>query len=251
MVTRNDITVDWNVSPRIVTVASPSTELLMQDLVDTLRTIEDDFRGMSEISLLDAFGKQGLFGTVAVGITVALQDAQIEFQARTTPAETGTATTGSVTQLIDSTASFVVAGVKRGSIVVNFTDQSVSDVLRVVNATTLDLRGLTGGTDNDFDIGDSYKVWNIPLVNALGGNLTAVDDLGAQINPLLSTFATQVSRALSADSTIVDDSRIADLHKMRGLDAANPWKITDTSHVAGSVSQTISDDGTTTTVQRT
>lgn len=202
MATRNDISVDYSVSPRIITVDAPSIELNMQDVVDTLRVIEGEFRGMSETSLLDAFGKQGLFGTVDVGITVLLNDVQVEFEARTTPAETGSATTGSTLQLIDSSADFVTAGVARGSFVINFTDLSVADVLEVVNANTLTTRGLVGGTDNDFDIGDVYRVWNVAQVQALGGNLTAVDGLSAEINPVLPTFANQILRALAANATL-------------------------------------------------
>ncbi len=202
MATRNDINVDYSVSPRIITVDAPSIELNMQDVVDTLRVIESEFRGMSETSLLDAFGKQGLFGTVDVGITVLLNDAQVEFEARTTPAETGSTTTGSTLQLIDSSADFVTAGVARGSFVINFTDLSVADVLEVVDANTLTTRGLVGGTDNDFDIGDVYRVWNVAQVQALGGNLTAVDSLSAEINPVLPTFANQILRALAANATL-------------------------------------------------
>ena len=42
MAERSDITVDWGVfsrsSPRIITVGAPSTSLILQDLVDTIRS---------------------------------------------------------------------------------------------------------------------------------------------------------------------------------------------------------------------
>jgi hypothetical protein len=204
---RNDISVDFNVSPRIIEVAAPSTELTMQDLVDTLRVLEDDLpRGIVEPKLTDASGKQPLGGGVSVGITVSLQDAQVTFEARTTPAETGTHTGGtSTTQLIDSAADFVAAGVSRGSLIVNFTDQSIVDVLEVVNPNTLLIRGsLTGGIGNNFEFGDVYKVWNEVQANVFGGNLTAVDDVGSEISPVFPSAFVQIVRTASSSATITD-----------------------------------------------
>ena len=40
MAIRNDVTVDWSVYPRIITVLAPSTEITMQDMLDTLRELE-------------------------------------------------------------------------------------------------------------------------------------------------------------------------------------------------------------------
>lgn len=257
MAVRNDITVDWNVSPRIVTVAAPSADLSMQDLVDTLRVIEDDFRGMSERSLLEAFGKQPLGGSVSVGITVGLLDAQLEFEARTTPAVTGTISTASSTQVIDNGADFTGDGVRRGDVVINFTDGSVADVLDVIDGNTLNVRNIAGGAENDYDIGDSYKLYQIAAVTSLGGNLTAKDSIGADIEPVLPTFATRMTRALSSDATIVDEAtnttRIADLWWRHGLDPTRPLEITDTSVSGGAVNQTmVYDSGAKkTTVTRT
>lgn len=85
MTTRTDFTVDWDASPRIVTIAAPSTEATIQDIVDTLRVLEYEVRGMSEPKLIDATGKQPLGGGVNVGITCSLQNALIEFEDRAGP----------------------------------------------------------------------------------------------------------------------------------------------------------------------
>lgn len=85
MSVRGDITVNWNTSPRIITVASPSTSLNLQDLVDTLRTLEAEQVDLSYDHILDASGKQNLGGGVYVGITVQLYNAQVAFEARTGP----------------------------------------------------------------------------------------------------------------------------------------------------------------------
>jgi len=39
---RGDITVNWDLSPRVIIVAAPSAELVIQDLHDTMRSLEDD-----------------------------------------------------------------------------------------------------------------------------------------------------------------------------------------------------------------
>jgi len=85
MTVRSDISVDWYSSPRIITVASPSTEITLQDLVDTIRSIEDDLINTSYDHLLNAAGKDDLGGGVYVGITVTLQNAKLAFEARPGP----------------------------------------------------------------------------------------------------------------------------------------------------------------------
>ncbi len=211
MTTRNDVQVDYQTSPRVAEVAAPSTEMTMQDLVDTLRKDEDAFaRGLAFNKLLDASGKQPLGGVTSVGITVALQDVKIAFEGRTTPAETGTVTTGSGAPVAgtitfeDTAATFVTNGVARGSLVINFTDQSVADVISVDGETQLTTKVLVNGIGNTFDASDVYHVFNVIQVEVLGGNLTAVDDLDAELEPILPTAFTQVVRTLSSSATITD-----------------------------------------------
>ena len=85
MAFRADIRIDWTTSPRIITVAAPSTSLLIQDLVDTLRTLEAYFDNLDNTHILDAAGKQPL-GTLLNPITVKLRDALLSFEARLGPA---------------------------------------------------------------------------------------------------------------------------------------------------------------------
>ena len=95
MTTLTDVEQDYEPSPRVSVVLAPRTEFVAQDVVDTLRKIEDSWRGMSETRLVTAAGKDDLGGGVNVGITYQLQDNQVQFEDRQTPAETGTITTGS------------------------------------------------------------------------------------------------------------------------------------------------------------
>jgi len=86
MAIRTDITIDWEVSPRIVTVDAPSVEITMQDLIDTLRNEEAKVANMDDSSIVSASGKETLGGGVLVGLTVTLLNAKLAFEARTGPA---------------------------------------------------------------------------------------------------------------------------------------------------------------------
>lgn len=81
MAFRNDISVDWAVSPRIIEVAAPSTEVLVQDLVDTCRTLESELGALDDDFLIYAEGKTTC-GSIIVGITLLLNNAKIKFEAR-------------------------------------------------------------------------------------------------------------------------------------------------------------------------
>ena len=215
MATRNDVNADYQPSPRVVEVAAPSTELTVQDLVDTLRVSEEAFvEGLAFDKLIDAAGKENLGGGVLVGITANLQDAQVSFEARRTPAETGTVTTGSgvgtngLQTFEDAAADFVTASVARGSLVINFTDNSIADVYEVVNATTLTTRTLVNGSGNTYDVADDYQVFNIIQCNISGGNLVAEDGVGAQLSPVVPTAFTQIVRTASSSATLSESQDI-------------------------------------------
>lgn len=85
MTIRGDLTVNWSVSPRIITVAAPSTEITIQDLLDTCRYLESRQSAMDDARLIDAAGKEFLGGTTYVGLTATLQNAVIAFEARLGP----------------------------------------------------------------------------------------------------------------------------------------------------------------------
>ena len=202
MAFRSDVIVDWSVSPRIVTVQAPSTEITIQDLLDTLRELEQEMANIIFNSIISAAGKEALGGGVTVGITATLLDAQVAFEARLTPDVDSTVTTAGTTTHTDSAADFVTAGVQRGSVVINFSDGSISDVLNVIDANNLTVVGLVGGAENDFDVGEDYAVFNVDQCNISGGNLVAVDDLDADISSVLPTFGTQVIRTASSSATL-------------------------------------------------
>lgn len=83
MAIRDDISVDWAASPRIITVAAPSTELTMQDLYDTLRSLAADTGAIDEPEITDGDGKKFLGSGRYTGLTVTLLNAKVCFGERT------------------------------------------------------------------------------------------------------------------------------------------------------------------------
>lgn len=70
----------------IITVPSPQTTLQIQDLLDEIRNVEDEYYALGYGHIADAFGKQDLGGGVKVGITMVLQSPwRIAFEARPGP----------------------------------------------------------------------------------------------------------------------------------------------------------------------
>lgn len=110
MVVRTDITVDYTVSPRIVEIADPSTAITIQDLYDTLRTIENRFQNMDDPVLIDTVktaGKQTLSTTKSVGITLTLNNAKLKFEDRGGPSYTIMSVTDGNLVAIDTNQDFV------------------------------------------------------------------------------------------------------------------------------------------------
>jgi hypothetical protein len=217
MAERSDLTTFWEESPRIVEVADPSSEIVLQDLHDTLKSNteqasenDDSLDNMDDEPLIDSAGKEDLGGGVSVGITSTLQNAQVAFESRLSPASTGTITTQDTNGqlLIDASGTLVTDGVTRGAVVINFTDQSITEILEVLSNTQARTRVLRAGTDNQFDVSDSYKIWNIEQCNILGGNLVAVDDLDASISPVFPTAFTQIVRTSSASATLQNQEQL-------------------------------------------
>jgi len=203
MAVRDDLSVIWALSPRIITIAAPSTEITIQDLHDTLRDIEDEPHAMAYPSLISTAGKEPLGGGVTVGLTATLQDAKIAFEARQVIRTSGTVTAGDTTGrvLTDTGNDFVAAGVTQGDWLVNMTDGSGCTVL-FVTTTTLVTDVLDGGTDNQFDGADVYRIWPVIQVGVAGGNVVAIDAVAAELDPILATFGTQVVRTSSSSATL-------------------------------------------------
>jgi hypothetical protein len=85
MAFRDDVSIDWIPSPRIITVASPATTITIQDLSDTIRVLEGDrIWAMTRPYILDNEGKFDL-GAKLTGISLRLVNAKLAFEARPGP----------------------------------------------------------------------------------------------------------------------------------------------------------------------
>lgn len=197
------ITVRPDLSPRLVIVDLPDTEITVQQAVDLIRDWEDSMEGMSYPRIVDAAGKEALGGGVEVGITVTLQNAQIYFAARNTVHASGTATSAGASGefLTDSVATFLDDGISVGDTLFNSTTGAMATVVDVTGDTQLQTLPLYGGTRQDWQIGDAYGVYLNEQCNISGGNMVAVDGLGASIPPILASPNTQVVRTASSSAT--------------------------------------------------
>lgn len=199
-------------SPRLIVVLSPDVEITQQDLTNEVMDWEDEPFAMTYPHIISPSGKQILpDGITRVAITNTLLNAQIAFEPRTTSKCSGTVTTGnsSGSTLIDSGATFVSSGVLPGATIINLSDMSVGTVLSVDSEIQLSLLWpLSDGSDNQFDIGDVYKIWNTVKCEISGGNLVSLDDVGAQLDAVFPTSFTQIVMTASSSATLQELSNI-------------------------------------------
>lgn len=237
MAERTDISFDFADSPRIAQVDAGAPNLTIQDLLDTIRVTEDEFTSMAFEKLANASGKDDLGGGLLVGITLAMQNLRLALEANRTPAQSGTVTTGSSPpslrnriDLIDSAATFVSNNVVRGSFAINFTDNSIADVVEIISETQIVTQTLVNGSDNGFDFGDVYQVFNVQQFRVDGGNLVALDDLDAVISAILPTAFTQILLFSDTSAALLNSEDINIIKQMLAGNATitgdGPWDIT-------------------------
>jgi hypothetical protein len=199
-------------SPRIIEIIPDDPTLQIQDVTvqeiyNLIRDWEDNQPGMPHDSLVTGAGKEQLGGGVTVGITATLLNAKVMFTAQTTPLSAlSTITTGDSngTSLIDSTADFVTDEIYQGCTVHNMTTGASAVVMSVISATELLTLQLSGGSRATWLAGDSYLVWPNVICNISGGNLVAVDDVGAELTPVLPSPNVQVVRTSSSSATLME-----------------------------------------------
>lgn len=81
------IKVNWSLSPRVITIQEPTTDITIQELTNQIKDIEDEPAHLQYPILVLTFGKQSLGAGAQVGITAVLQNAVIAFAARSGPSE--------------------------------------------------------------------------------------------------------------------------------------------------------------------
>ena len=202
----NGVTVDFTLSPRIINIPVSIDDVIIQDIHDTLREIEDDPSSMNYPDLISSAGKEPLGGGVNVGITSTLNNAKLAFLSNIIASASGTATsldaTGTI--LTDTGATFITDGVVIGSVLINFTDQSVSTITNIISETQVRHQVLQNGTNNDWTIGDAYQIIPVIQKEVRGGNLVAEDLADTPISPILPTAFNQVITTSSASATLSD-----------------------------------------------
>jgi len=198
------LTIFPHLNPRVIEVDAPTTNISVQELVDLIRAWEDMTVGLDYPYLIDAAGKEDLGGGTSVGITATLRNAVVAFALQGGVDSSGTVTTADATGnvLTDSSGTFISDGILAGDTVLNVTDQSITSVQSVDSETQLTTFGLESGVDNQFDISDSYKIWNKVPCEISGGNLVAVDENGATMSAFLPTAQTHVVRTSSSSATL-------------------------------------------------
>jgi hypothetical protein len=183
--------------------------MIMQDYVDTTRPFESSFEAMSQPFLMSASGKEDLGAGVFVAITITEEDMKLAFEPELIATYIGDVTTGSGPPdingellLTDMNAQFETDGVMRGTFLINYTDESIADVVEVLSETTMITTTLMNGMDDEWDIGDDYHVHNIIQKTTRGGNLVAVDNVDVTFPAILPTAFTQVVQQSSSSGTI-------------------------------------------------
>ena len=196
--------------PRIIEVLAPADEVTIQELVNLCREWEQSYEGMAYPQIIQASGKEDLGGSVSVGITAKLLNAQLMFTGRTTPINGGACTTGDSSGkiLIDAGGHFITDGLYPGCTVFNATTSAMATVSRVVSETELRSFRLSGGANAEWHVLDQYAVYPNVQCSISGGNLVASDDIGATISPVLQSPNVQVVRTSSASATLQELSAI-------------------------------------------
>lgn len=180
-----------NLSPRIIEILAPTTDVTVQELVNAIRAWEDSELGQYYPFLLEADGKQPLTGDVEVGITATLQNAKVMFSGRTTSYvhdDTVTSDNTLGTHLHATGGNFETNGVIPGATLINETTHGITSVVEVISEEELICLPSTGGTRVSWISGDIYSIYPNIECSITGGNLVALDILGAEITPIFPSF---------------------------------------------------------------
>ena len=176
MTVRSDLAIDWVSSPRIITVASPSVLLTVQDLVDTLRFEEEKLENASYPVIVQASGKEPLGGGVKVGVTVSLQNAQVAFATRLGPTYIQCSITGGNLVAFDTDGLTVISSVFPTAFTQVLLTSSASATLQEQDALQYSsYQNAVWVDENALDTGTEFPVGTreFPVNNAMDAVLIA------------------------------------------------------------------------------
>jgi hypothetical protein len=185
----------------IITVpAADGSKVTVQSVYNAIRDFEALSQNMDMRPLCQpkTSGKADLGDGNRTGITLVLINKTcLEFEARAGPAVIacrvaggntsaaniweGTATSVHVgTQLTDSAATFASWGIQTGDTIRNVPDGSTATVTTVDSETQITHSALTGGAENDWDIGEAYEIDTThPICPTANTHVTIAQDASA------------------------------------------------------------------------
>jgi len=169
MAVRTDITFTTHTSPRVVQIDDPSTEITIQDLVDTIRDFEAKPENIWVDKMVNAGGKENLGGGNNVGITVTLQDTQVAFEARGGP-------------------SFVQCKITGGNLVAVDANGDAMDPINTTDYVQVTIAQSTSPIDI---AGIVDQIWDEAIANHLNSGSTG-EKLNAGSAPSAATVADAV-----------------------------------------------------------
>lgn len=105
------------------------------------------------VATFDPFTQRDTSASLAVSLEVGAP-----LPSAATATGTATSANGAGTLLTDTAGDFIVDGVAVGDVIQNISDGS-RGVVTARTATTITHTALAGGTQNDWDIGETYSVW--------------------------------------------------------------------------------------------
>lgn len=228
-------------TPRVANIPFGHGDATAQDIWDTLSAEAAKIDNLIYKKLLDrpkGGGKSSLGGGKATGITVPMNNIQIQFEPQVVEKESGTVTTGDVNGqlLIDTTALFVTNSVARGDIAENDTTGAHATVLRVIDENNLVTTPCLGGSDNEWGVGDAYEILAWERRNVTDGDVVAQDHLEADLNPLLTSYGVDSVVELSTSPALVTNTGVPP----KGVALAN-FKfllVLSTDHITGATGKT-------------
>jgi len=198
-------------SPRIIEVLVPDTEITVQEVVNLCKEWEQQVINLDDDPLISASGKEDLGGGVAVGISATLLNAKLAFSGRTTPLSSGlfcdTADPkGRV--FFDADADFISDGIYGGCTIFNNTTKAMSAITGVVDLNTVSHFPLSGGSSDEWTAGDSATIYPNVQCSISGGNLVAVDADGLSTSAIYPTPNVQMVRTAASSATSSDIAAI-------------------------------------------
>lgn len=193
---------------RFALVQRPDTEVAVVDLYKEVKNYEDEPRMTTEPEWATASGLEELGGGVKVGVTVQMDNARVGFEPNNSSVSSGTATSADSNgeRLEDTAATFQTDSVAVGATVINLDDGSVGTIIAIDSQTVVRHLPLEDGTNNDWGIGDNYKIWNIDQCTIAGGNLTYLG--GAPNDAIIPTAFTQVVMTAASSATLQEQAAL-------------------------------------------